>query len=416
MKLAAFCFCLLGLTFLSHGWGDQPWAADPEFVEKKMAKSGGFNYREADVPEYQLPEILKNEAGEVVTAGDWPARRSELMELFREHVYGRRPDVPYEVRFDVVHEQKGIWDGAANAREVKVRILAGGSEYSYTLLVFVPILEGDKAAKPLPTIIHLNNRDFPDFEKAIAEPDDFWPVRMICEQGFVAAAVSTKQIDPDAKNRFDDGIRGFLAKASGQKPTPSSWGALSSWGWGVSRAIDYLLTMPEVDKTRIAMVGHSRGGKAALWAAAEDPRIAIAYSNNSGCGGAALSRRQFGETVDRITTSFPYWFCGRFRQYANQEAKLPVDQHQLVALVAPRAVYITSATEDLWADPHGEYLSLIEAAPAFELLGEESIVQPTMPAADKQRIVGKTGYHIRTGGHGLTPFDWQQFMQFVKAQ
>jgi ketosteroid isomerase-like protein len=160
-------------------------------------------------------------------------------------------------------------------------------------------------------------------------------------------------------------------------------------------------------------VGHSRGGKTSLWAACEDTRFAIAYSNNSGCGGAALSRRAYGETVGRITTSFPHWFCKPFSKYADRESELPVDQHEVMALIAPRGVYVASADEDLWADPRGEYASLVAAAPVFRLFNKRSISNATMPALNQPRVSGQTGYHIRTGGHGLGDTDWKWFLDFA---
>jgi acetyl esterase/lipase len=174
-----------------------------------------------------------------------------------------------------------------------------------------------------------------------------------------------------------------------------------------------LASLDQVDGDRIAVVGHSRGGKAALWAACEDTRFAVAYSNNSGCGGAALTRREYGETVTRITTNFPHWFCRAFARYAGRESELPIDQHELVALIAPRGVYVASADEDLWADPRGEYESLHAAAPVFQLLGKESITQRAMPVLNQPRIIGRTGYHIRTGGHGLGKRDWNWFLNFA---
>ena len=206
-------------------------------------------------------------------------------------------------------------------------------------------------------------------------------------------------------------IRSFFA--AGAPPADDAWRSLSAWGWAASRVLDFLETVDSVDTTRAAVVGHSRGGKTALWAACEDERFAIAYSNNSGCGGAALSRRAYGETVGRITASFPHWFCKNFTAYTGREADLPVDQHEVIDLIAPRGVYVTSADEDLWADPKGEYASLVAAAPVFKLLGQKSITEPEMPALNQPRHIGQTGYHIRTGGHGLEAVDWNHFLDFA---
>ena len=177
--------------------------------------------------------------------------------------------------------------------------------------------------------------------------------------------------------------------------------------------MDYFVTDTRVDAARVAIVGHSRGGKAALWAGAEDQRFAMVVSNESGEGGAALSRRGYGETVARINTAFPHWFTAAYKTFNGREAALPVDQHMLLALVAPRALYVASADQDLWADPRGEFLSLAASSPVFALWGEPPIGPDAMPALDTPFVAGRRGYHVRTGGHDLTPYDWDRFADFA---
>ncbi|MEX0824605.1 MAG: acetylxylan esterase [Pirellulaceae bacterium] len=415
LLFASGAICLVSLgSARSHG---EDWTADPALVAKLSEQRPEFNYDESKVPEYTLPDPLVFSDGTAVkTPQDWEKRRDETLQLFRQHVYGRRPDVDYATEFTVVKTIAGAFGGRADGREVRIRIRQGKRTYDFSLLLFLPTghVEGaDNGARPV--LLHINNRDFPTLQQAATQENDFWSVEKIVARQYIAAAVSTNAIDPDRGDGFEEGIRGFLAGAGAKEAEQSedAWGALSAWGWGASRALDYLETVAEADAKRVAVIGHSRGGKAALWCAAEDPRFAVAYSNDSGCGGAALSRRRFGETVARITSSFPHWFCKKFADYGGKESELPVDQHQLIGLIAPRAVYVASATEDLWADPRGEYLSLIHAAPVYKLLGKEAIVEKNMPAADEPRVKGKTGYHIRSGGHGLTPYDWTQFMHFT---
>src|SRR5690606_30080511 len=189
--------------------------------------------------------------------------------------------------------------------------------------------------------------------------------------------------------------------------------ALAAWGWGASRCMDYFETDGDVEAKQVAVLGHSRGGKAALWTGAEDERFALVISNNSGCGGAALSRRRFGETVERINANFPHWFCDAFKSYDDREDDLPFDQHMLVALIAPRAVCIASADEDLWADPRGEFLSLAHASPVYSLWDHQAVAADAMPALDHPLVAGPRAYHIRSGGHNLTPQDWGWYMDFA---
>lgn len=388
------------------------WRANPQTVQQSTTQQPGFNYEEARVPPYTLPDPLAGTKGTVRSAAAWRARRTEILELFRERVYGRSPGKPERLRFDVVEENARALDGAATLKRVAIVSAQSGREHRFELTLFLPNATRGQA----PVFLLLNNRPVTNTDPTRKEKSGFWPVEDVIARGYGIAALQVSDLAPDDKDRFGDGvIRLFEGETRGPR-APDAWGALAAWGWGASRAMDYFETDPRVDAKRVAVVGHSRGGKAALWAGAEDERFAMVVSNESGEGGAALSRRQFGETVARITQSFPHWFAGNYRSFGGREETLPTDQHMLLALIAPRALYVASADADLWSDPRGEFLALAHASPVYALWGEPIIRDDQMPALDRTLAVGSRGYHVRTGAHNLTPFDWQCFVEFAERR
>ncbi|MEE3181395.1 MAG: acetylxylan esterase [Planctomycetota bacterium] len=381
-----------------------------------------FNYDESTVPAYKLPELLKlNDGSPVKDAASWKEkRRAEVLELFRSEVYGRRPGRPAALRFEVTKKDEAALGGKAIRREVRVHFTSKKNGPSMNMLLYRPA----KASGSTPAFLGLNFRGNPTVSKdpgiSLREGDKDsdrgksagrWQAEMIVERGYALATIWYGDIEPDDKRHaFTKGIHKVYGPAN--KIPADGWGSIAAWTWGLSRALDYFETIDEIDHKRVSVIGHSRLGKTSLWAGAEDERFALVISNNSGCGGAALNRRAFGETVKRINTSFPHWFCDNFNKYNGREGDLPVDQHMLIALMAPRPVYVASAAGDRWADPRGEYLSAKHADPVYRLLGTEGLPATKMPAVDKPSM-GRIGYHIRTGKHDVTAFDWKAYLDFA---
>jgi hypothetical protein len=387
------------------------WKANPDIVRTATEQQPKFNFDEAAVAPYTLPDLLVARNAVVRTPDEWRARRTEILELFRENVYGRSPGPPERLRFEVVEENPKAMAGAATLKRISVVSTQGGREHRFPLTLFLPNARTGR----VPVFLLINNRSPNDTDPTRALQSGFWPAERLIERGYGIAAVHNAELAPDDKDRYRDGvIRLFEGEGGGPRPR-NAWRALGAWAWGASRAMDYFESDAKVDPHRIAVVGHSRGGKAALWAGAQDERFALVVSNESGEGGAALSRRNFGETVARITESFPHWFAETYKDFAGRERDLPVDQHMLLALTAPRALYVASADGDLWSDPRGEYLAQVNASPVFALWGDAPMVADAMPPLDRPLVVGRRGYHVRRGVHNLTPYDWDRFADLTDA-
>ena len=387
-----------------------------------------------------LPELLVGADGSVISdASDWEQiRRDEVLELFKDHVYGRVPDSDVSITHHVKFMDRNALGGKAVMKEVELLVSSGLESMEITMLVYLP----RESKGPAPLFLGLNfngnHTIYPDPRITIPQSwvrnneqlgivdnqasglsrgasQSRWPVELILSRGYGLATIYYGDIDPDFDDGFKNGIHGIMETPGGSREK-EAWGSIAAWAWGLSRAMDYFERDEDIDQERIAVIGHSRLGKTSLWAGAQDERFALVISNNSGCGGAALSLRGKGETVGKINTSFPHWFCDRFQNYNGNEAALPVDQHMLVALMAPRPLYVASAAEDLWADPYGEYLSLYHGSRAYELYGLPSSEDDQIPEVDQPVRSGSLGYHIRSGKHDLTIYDWEQYLDFADEQ
>lgn len=391
-------------------------------------------YDESQIPEYQLPQLMTRKNGQPVrNVKDWEKRRSELLDYFSSEMYGRTPQKKIKVRYETLEKSSDALQGKAIRKQIKAIFSANGKERSMNILIYLPRY----ATKPVPMFVGLNfygNQTIYN-DPAILTTETFclnveekgvynnksseairgvqsnrWCVPQLIEAGYGLATVYYGELYPDHENGKDESIASLFNENT---PKEEAWQAIGAWAWGLSRIMDYLETDKDIDAKKVALMGHSRLGKAALWAGAQDQRFAIVISNDSGCGGAALFRRRIGETARIINAYFPHWFCDNFKKYNDKEEQLPVDQHELIALIAPRPVYVASAEDDLWADPKGEYLSAYHAGEAYRLYGLTPLESEEMPKVNTP--IGKSvGYHIRTGGHDVTPYDWKCYLNFVE--
>ena len=404
---------------------------DPMLIE---AQPKGYNYEEAKVPKYNLPDpLVCLDGSKVKDAADWvKKRRPEVLRMFEDEVYGRSPGKPKAMRFEIVEKEADALGGKAMRKQIVIHLGKGEKALAVNLLLYLP----KKAKSPAPGFLTVNfmGNHTTHADPAIRIPTSWvrngngtknnkatevgrgerasrWAIDTIISRGYAFGTIYYGDIDPDFHDGYENGIHPLFPPKSPKKRKPTDWASIAGWAWGLSRGLDYLETEADVDAKRIAVMGHSRLGKTSLWAGASDERFALVISNNSGCGGAALSRRRFGETVKRINTSFPHWFCDNYKKYNDKEDECPVDQHMLIALSAPRPIYVASAEGDRWADPNGEFLSALGAEPVYQLFGHN--FGPAKQPPVNQPVHGRIGYHVRTGKHDVTDYDWKQYLDFA---
>ncbi len=400
---------MLKKTGMAHRFGIRLFIILSVLSGIRPGAVSGQNYDESKVGSYTLPDPLLGRDGRVIAdARTWEqVRRPELLKLFEEHVYGRMPKTFDRIGFRTTREAKGMMNGSADLKETAITIARGGRSVTINLVMFLP----SRAEGPVPVFLLINNRSVRNTAPDRDTLSDFWPAEKVIAAGYGVAAFQVNDAAPDRRDTFQNGVMQLYPE---ELQRPDGMKAIGSWAWAASRVMDYFESEKRVDARRVALVGHSRGGKTSLWACAQDTRFAICISNNSGNTGAALSRRNFGETVERINTSFPHWFADNYKKYNGRESELPVDQHMLIALAAPRPVYVTNATRDLWADPTGTYLALLHARPVFRLYGPVPDLPETLPAAGSPYISLPLSYHLREGKHNLEGYDWENFIRLAQ--
>ena len=380
------------------------------------------NYDESKVAPYSLPDALTTMDGRKVTSKKmWErVRRPEILRLFQDHEYGLLPKAKVKTSYRTLEEGGDALGGKAIRRQVEITFSQGGQSRRMLLLLYIP-----KGMRKCPAFVSPNfqGKATTTTDSAVIESPfstfgrehqvSRWPYEQIIGAGYAVATFHYYDVYFDKENMLDKSIYPLLGISSEADLQDNTGQSIAAWAWGCSRVLDYLLTQKEIDGKRVALMGHSRLGKAALWCGAQDQRFAIVISNNSGCSGAALSRRNYGETVSRINKSFPWWFARKYQTYSHDVSSLPIDQHELLALIAPRPVYVASAQEDRWADPLGEFLSLQEASKVYALYGLETLEGSPFPPVNEPLWKGNCGYHIRTGVHDVTDYDWQAYIGFA---
>ena len=380
------------------------------------------NYDEAKVGTYTLPDPLVLQNGKPVRdAKTWfKQRRPELLKLYETEIYGRVPANASKATFKVVETDTNALDGLAVWKLVEIHFSGQPEGSNVHLHVYLPA----KAAGPVPVLLHIvffGNLPGPGTESNIAPAapqgrpvfHETGPLTNILERGYGYATFRYSEVQPDNSNTYHSGVIGLTLAPGQAKPALDEWGTISAWAWAASRVLDYFATDPAIDAKRVALIGHSRLGKTALWAGAQDPRFALVFSSCAGEMGSALARRDYGETVDDMAANFPWQFAGNFQQYSGHWTNMPVDAHMLIALNAPHPVFITGGTQDQWADPRGEFLAEVAAGPVYRLLGKSGLGVTNGPPLDTPLITGDLGFLYHTGGHTIAPGDWEAFLDFA---
>lgn len=401
---------LLGLALVVGLRADEPKYHDKDVIAD-----------ESRVPAYDLPPLLVTAEGKSVTtpAAWFQERRPQLMGLFGNLLYGvvPQPETPVRMTATVLRTDPLFLAGRATRKDVRLRFENARGAAELRVLVFTP--NGRSAPAPV-FLLHSFSGTRDDGHDA--SPDrpgqlrNGLPLGELLDHGMGLVVVPQGDLVRHNEVEFQQGIHPLFYRAGQSFPKANEWGVIGAVAWGASRTLDYLETDRDVDARRVAIMGHSKCGKAALWTAAQDPRFALVVAVQSGHPGAALSRRKSGETIEKMVTRFPYWLCRNAAKFAEREDDLPVDQHMLLACIAPRPLYVMSASADAWADPRGEYLAAYEASAVYRLLGRRGLESPEPPPVGEAVDTGDVAYHNRPGGHSVESYDWRQAITFAERR
>lgn len=391
--------------------------------------------RQPVMPAHLPDPLVFADGTRVVTPAAWARRRTELLQLFGGQMYGRMPARPAGMRFRTIELDRHALGGKATREQITILFRGREDGPRMELLLYVP----NRVKRP-PVILGLNfwGNETINADQGIRLSDRWvessagslmdlscvsnhratescrgidagrWPVERVLDAGYALATAYRGDVDPDRKDGYADSIRSWWPELA---QGGDNFSTIAAWAWAMSRALDALREDPLVDGRRVVAFGWSRLGKAAIWAGATDPRFAAIISNESGAGGAKIFHDVKGETVQLLNTRFPYWFCRNFQQYNGRDAELPFDQNEVLALIAPRPLYIASAIEDENADPQGEFLGALAVSRVYRLLGSAGLPAAAWPKVN-QPLLGRVSYHVRSGGHGVTDFDWEQYLRF----
>jgi (4-O-methyl)-D-glucuronate---lignin esterase len=403
-----------------------------------LSQTNPDQHRQPVMPAHVPDPLVFADGSPVATPAQWPKRRKELLQLFTEQMYGRMPSRPAQMRFHIYGLDRHALGGKATREQVSILFEGREDGPRMDLLVYLP-----NAVRHPPVILGFNfwGNETIDQDPGVRISDRWvesaptsyldlscvknnrateacrgidagrWPVEKILDAGYALATAYRGDLDPDRNDGYNESIRSAwpdLAQGG------DNFSTIAAWSWAMSRALDYLERDRRVDGHRVVAFGWSRLGKAAIWAGATDPRFAAVISNESGAGGAKIFHDVHGETVERLNARFPYWFCGNFKQYNNRDADLPFDQNEVLALIAPRPLYIASAMLDGNADPQGEFLGALAVTRVYRFLGTTGLPTTTWPPVN-QPVLGRVSYHVRTGVHSVTDFDWDQYLRFCNA-